>query len=194
MARLSTKLVRLKRQLAVAERREDYQQTALQAKIDQGVTTAYEGKGTLIQYYVPSITDPAELYIQVSVPESHLTLLLGGSDEASVNELGGTLTLPAGKAYAQQRGFANHYLSIKVTHRDNTPVARLTPWGSRVVDYASEKSGQKSRQLPIGGADMKAINQIWKNLQITIQGTSAPCDVYFLGVDNSIIERKYLAL
>lgn len=194
MARLSTKLVRLKRQLAVAERREAIKQAELERKITEGFTVAYEGRGSLIEYYVPSITDPAELYIKVSVPEDHLTLILGGSEQVNLDSLGGKLTLPAGAAYAPQRGFSNQYLSIKIIHRDNTPTARLTPWGTRVVDYASEKQGQKSRQLAIGGADMKEINQNWKNLETVIQQTSAPCDLYLLGVDNSIIERKSLVL
>ena len=193
MARLSTKLVRLKRQAAVAERREEYKQNALQQQINQGITTAYQGRGEMITYYVPSVTDPEELYIRVSVPETNLIQILGGAEEINLTSIGGTLDLPANKASAPQRGFSNHYCSIKVVHKRAAAVARLTAWGTRVLDYNNEIAGQKSRQLPIGGANMKEINLLWKTIDNEIQSTAKPCNVYLLGVDNSVIDSKTLS-
>ncbi|NEO55906.1 MAG: hypothetical protein F6K54_24270 [Okeania sp. SIO3B5] len=192
MAKLSTKLMRLKRQLAVAEAREEYKQQALKEKIEQGATTAYQGKGEMIQYYVPSITDPDELYIKVSVPEASLVQILGGAEEINLTSIGGTLSLPSNKAFAYQRGFANHYCSIKVVHKRATAVAKLTPWGTRVVDYNNEIAGQKSRQLPVGGSSIKDINLLWKTIDNEVVSTAKPCAIYFLGPADSVIDSKTL--
>lgn len=146
----------------------------------------------MVTYYVPSLTDPEELYIKVSVPETSLIQILGGAEEINLTSIGGTLNLPANKASAPQRGFSNHYCSIKVEHKRATAVARLTPWGTRVVDYNNEIAGQKSRQLPIGGANMKDINLIWRTIDSEIVSTAKPCAVYLLGVDNSVIDSKNL--
>ncbi|NEQ37960.1 MAG: hypothetical protein F6K40_17495 [Okeania sp. SIO3I5] len=114
MTRISPKLVRLERRLRAAQARKEYKDAELQRRIEQQVTTAYESRGILTTYYVPSITDPENLYIQVSVPETSLREILGGVEQTDLDKIGGFLVILTGKAYAQQRGFADKYMSIKV--------------------------------------------------------------------------------
>jgi len=116
-----------------------------------------------------------------------LQQLLGGFATTQIQALGGTETRPTGKAYVEQRNFAKEYLSIKVLHRKTIPVARLTPWGSRIIDYYEEVAGQKSRQLPIGGADMKEINLNWEILKGLVSTNATPCDLQLLSPSNSVI-------
>ena len=111
---ISTKLVKFKRQLKIAQAREAYKKSQLEAAIAAGETTAYTSRGDTVDYYVPSIGDPNELYIKVSVPQTSLTQVLGGYAEPQITLLGGVLTLPEKKAYVQQRGFSNQ--SVSYTH------------------------------------------------------------------------------
>lgn len=193
MARLSTKLVNLKRQLAIAERREEYQQQELQRKIDNNIVTPYEGKGPTTTFYVPSIDDPADLYVRVEVPTTSLTECLGGADATALGKVGGVLTLPAGAGEVPQRGFANKYMSLKFIHRDTTPVATQTPWGSRVVKYYTEKNGQATRMIPIGGASISAILTRWKALKTANFAPFTKGDIQLLAPDNSVIESASVA-
>ena len=188
MARLSTKLVSLKRQLKIAEKREEYQQQELQRKIDNNIVTPYQGKGDTTDFYVPSIDDPADLYVLVEVPTKSLELCLGGADATAVGKVGGALTLPANVGVVSQRGFANKYMSLKFIHRDTTPTATQTPWGTRVVKYYTEKNGQATRMIPIGGASVGAILTSWKALQTANFAPFTKGDVQLLAPDNSIIE------
>ncbi|MGD1712306.1 hypothetical protein [Dapis sp. BLCC M172] len=189
MARLSTKLVRLKRQLAVAERKEAYKQQALAERITQRETTDYVGKGAQTTYYVPSIKD-SELYIQVSVPTSSLTALLGGTDQPALDKIGGVLALPAGKSEVRQRGYSDNYCRIRAVFKANKATAKLTPWGTRTLDYTREVDGQSHRELPIGGDDFRAINILWNALPANIQ--NKPLDLYLVGPGGTTIEKREL--
>lgn len=188
MPRLSTKLVNLKRQLKIAEKREEYQQKELQARIDSNTVTPYEGRGDLTSIYVPSIIDPADLVIQVDVPTTSLTVCLGGTDNTALTKIGCTLTLPAGAAFVSQRGYANHYMNLRFIHRKTTPTAKLTPWGSRVVTSYDTVQGQASRMIPIGGASVAAILTKWEALKSADFAPFTKGDVQLLAPDNSVIE------
>lgn len=193
MGNISTKLLRLKRQLAAAEARKTYKDAERQRIITEGITPKYQSKGDLKTYYIESLLEEGNLLIGVKVPKASLTAALGGHETAQITSIGGFESLPANSAQAPQRGFAHHYCSIKVVHLRETPVAKLTPWGTRVIDRGNKISGQKSRQLPIGGNDMKEVNLIWSNIEAIITSTAKPCKVYLLGLTNDIIDSKSLS-
>lgn len=187
MAVISTKLVQLKRQLARANAREEYRRQELQRRIDENIVTPYEGRGDLTDYYVQSFTDP-DLWILVSVPDESIVKCLGGIDATTLAKVGGQLAEPTG-AIAGQRGNANLYMSLKFIHRDVTPTATLTKWGTRVVKYYNKSGDQAFRQIPIGGATVKAIVAAYN----AIVATPAPFskgEIQLLGGDNSIIRSR----
>lgn len=154
MARITTKLVKLRRQLATAERREEIQQQELQRRIQQQVLTPYQGRGNLTTYYVNSFKEDG-LMIKVEVPTESLTKIFGEA-AAGITALGGLVAEPTSGAVADNKGFASHYFRMKFVHYRATPIARLTPWGSRVLQYYEEDGDQAFREFPMGGS----MNQI----------------------------------
>ncbi|NES06915.1 MAG: hypothetical protein F6K22_31345 [Okeania sp. SIO2F4] len=186
MARISTKLVRLKRKLAIAEARENYKKETLLAAAASNTVTPYEGRGILSTFYVPSFKDN-EVCVQVSFPSRSLILILGGTDQAALDKIGCFKNLPANKSPVQQKGYADNYYSIRVIYKANRGTAKITPWGSRTITYTRKEEGQSHRELPIGGDNFKKINLLWRTLQTAVP--NPPLDLELLRPAGTVLDK-----
>ncbi len=191
MAYISTKLVQLERAKKIAEQKEAYIKQARDAAIGNNTVTPYQSEGTQITYWVQSHINP-ELFIEVKVPESHFADTIGASTAGNIaDKLGGVGTEPLQAAIVNQKNYANKYMSIRFIHLDPTPVAKLTPWGSRVVKRYRKVGGAAFKQFPVGG-NYKAANAKFLALKAA-PGPFKTGVIQLLGAGNNVLSSHTVA-
>lgn len=137
---------------ALAKAREDYQDTVRPPR-------AYQQSGLISEYTYRSLQQPGILW-KIRVRNASANALVSGTygedklDDAELETLGLLPSEATGNPTFRIRGTGQRPTQVAWYHAGNTPVSKLTPWGTTSVTFASKtgtgRDAQSHRTCAVG--------------------------------------------